>query len=170
MPGLAPSTSLASPSPAHQLTAPAGAALHTLVTRKLLRLVPVPCGEVTTTGPVVAPAGTVVVMLPSLTTLNVAEVPLNLTAVAPVKPDPLAPKFPSGGAGCSIESKSLCEEATPRIIANALGPSPLEENLRYLTDEIGGRMTGSPAMTRDLALILAARLLRALARHCLKRI
>ncbi len=74
----------------------------------------------------------------------------------PAKPDPLAPKFPSGGAGCSVESKSLCEEATPRIIAHALGPSPLEENLRHLTDEIGGRMTGSPAMTRAIAWALEA--------------
>src|SRR3989449_10554790 len=36
----------------------------------------------------------------------------------------------------------------PKIVANALGPSPLEENLRRLTDEVGGRMTGSPAMSR----------------------
>jgi carboxypeptidase Q len=34
------------------------------------------------------------------------------------------------------------------IVASALGPSPLEENLRKLTDEIGGRMSGTPAMRR----------------------
>jgi len=34
------------------------------------------------------------------------------------------------------------------MIQSALGPSPLEENLRYLTDSIGGRMTGSPAADR----------------------
>lgn len=38
-----------------------------------------------------------------------------------------------------------------RLIASALGPSPLEENLRQLTDEIGGRMSGSPAMRRAVA-------------------
>jgi hypothetical protein len=34
------------------------------------------------------------------------------------------------------------------MIQSALGPAPLEENLRYLTDSIGGRMTGSPAADR----------------------
>src|SRR5260370_2013578 len=29
-----------------------------------------------------------------------------------------------------------------------MGPSPLEENLRRLTDEIGGRVTGSPQMAK----------------------
>src|SRR6476660_6907698 len=36
-------------------------------------------------GPVVAPAGTVVVIVPELLTVNVAPAPLNRTAVAPVK-------------------------------------------------------------------------------------
>lgn len=34
------------------------------------------------------------------------------------------------------------------MIQSALGASPLEENLRYLTDNIGGRMTGSPEADR----------------------
>jgi carboxypeptidase Q len=34
------------------------------------------------------------------------------------------------------------------LIAAALGQSPIEENLRRLTDEIGGRMSGSPQMRR----------------------
>jgi hypothetical protein len=34
------------------------------------------------------------------------------------------------------------------MIQSALGASPLEENLRYLTDTIGGRVTGSPAADR----------------------
>ena len=34
------------------------------------------------------------------------------------------------------------------MIQSALGPSPLEENLRYLTDTIGGRVTSSPAADR----------------------
>ncbi len=38
--------------------------------------------------------------------------------------------------------------AATRIVASALGPSPLEENLRRLTDEIGGRMSGTPAMRK----------------------
>lgn len=50
----------------------------------------------------------------------------------------------------------MCEEATPKILSNALGPSPLEENLRRLTDEIGGRMTGSAAMGRGVGWAVAA--------------
>jgi carboxypeptidase Q len=34
------------------------------------------------------------------------------------------------------------------MIQSALGASPLEENLRYLTDSIGGRVTGSPEADR----------------------
>ena len=33
-----------------------------------------------------------------------------------------------------------------RIIQVALQPSPLESNLQHLTDEIGGRVPGTPAM------------------------
>src|SRR6476646_1333594 len=50
--------------------------------------------------PVLAPAGTVVVIVPELFTVNVAALPPNETAVAPVKfvpvivtPDPIPPKF-----------------------------------------------------------------------------
>src|SRR5438445_12364987 len=35
-----------------------------------------------------------------------------------------------------------------RLIAEALKPSPIETELRHLTDEIGGRVPGSPAMQR----------------------
>jgi Iap family predicted aminopeptidase len=77
--------------------------------------------------------------------------------IPPAQPDPLARmQAAGGGAGCSLEANSLCAEATPKIISNALGPSPLEENLRRLTDEIGGRVTGSPAMTRAVAWAVGA--------------
>ena len=52
-------------------------------------LVPVPWGLVTETGPLVAPVGTVALSELSEVTENVAAVPLNATAVAPVKPEPL---------------------------------------------------------------------------------
>ncbi|HXO31149.1 MAG TPA: M20/M25/M40 family metallo-hydrolase [Candidatus Acidoferrales bacterium] len=35
-----------------------------------------------------------------------------------------------------------------RVIQAALRPSPIESNLRHLTDEIGGRVPGTPAMQR----------------------
>ena len=38
--------------------------------------------------------------------------------------------------------------AAPAIIGRALAPSPLADDLRRLTDEVGGRVSGSPAMAR----------------------
>lgn len=58
------------------------------LTLKLVALVPVPPGAVTVIFPVVAPLGTEVEIELWLPTLKVAAVPLNFTAVAPVKPDP----------------------------------------------------------------------------------
>src|ERR1700686_2248846 len=40
------------------------------------------------------------------------------------------------------------KEIAARLIAEALKPSPLETNLRRLTDEIGGRVPGTPAFKR----------------------
>ena len=67
---------------------------------------------------------------------------VGLPALAQIPPvrDKLKP--PSG-PGCSLES--VCAEVAPDMIKSALGDSPLEQNLRYLTDVIGGRMTGSAA-------------------------
>jgi carboxypeptidase Q len=43
-----------------------------------------------------------------------------------------------------------------RLIQEALKPSPLETNLRRLTDEIGGRVPGTPAMQRAVDWAVAA--------------
>src|ERR1043166_4406107 len=40
------------------------------------------------------------------------------------------------------------DNSADRLIQEALKPSPLENNLRRLTDEIGGRVPGTPAMQR----------------------
>src|SRR5258708_38475606 len=40
------------------------------------------------------------------------------------------------------------DKDTDRLITEALKPSPLETNLRRLTDEIGGRIPGTPAFQR----------------------
>src|SRR5256885_371589 len=42
------------------------------------------------------------------------------------------------------------ENDADRLIQEALKPSPLESNLRHLTDEIGGRVPGTPAMQRAI--------------------
>ena len=57
-------------------------------TVKLEALVPVPAGVVTLIGPVVAPAGTVVVIWVVEFTVKTALVPLNVTELAELKFDP----------------------------------------------------------------------------------
>ncbi|MFY9531911.1 MAG: M20/M25/M40 family metallo-hydrolase [Candidatus Acidiferrales bacterium] len=69
-----------------------------------------------------------------------------LAQIPPLKPAPLSKQVPSGTGACSVEKS--CAEVTPGMIQSALGASPLEENLRYLTDSIGGRVTGSAAADR----------------------
>jgi carboxypeptidase Q len=59
------------------------------------------------------------------------------------------PQVPQGAGACSV-GKS-CAELAPAMLRSALGPSPLEENLRYLTDTIGGRVTGSPEEDRAVS-------------------
>src|SRR5260370_21339833 len=75
------------------------------------------------------------------------------------EPDPLARMRQAAAANsqtCSESELSACAQAAPKIISNALGPSPLSENLRRLTDEIGGRLTGSPAMAKAVEWAVAA--------------
>jgi carboxypeptidase Q len=60
----------------------------------------------------------------------------------PVKTNP-GPQPPKGEGSCSVEKS--CADLAPQMIQSALGVSALEENLRRLTDEIGGRVTGSAA-------------------------
>ena len=42
-------------------------------------------------------------------------------------------------------------DAAQRLIAATMGPSPMEENLRQLTDEVGGRVPGTQANGRGVA-------------------
>ena len=58
----------------------------------------------------------------------------------PIGNDPLARSSPSAGQACSATEAS-CAEAAAKIIPQVMGPSPMEENLRRLTDGIGGRVT-----------------------------
>src|SRR5256885_16772904 len=61
------------------------------------------------------------------------------------KQNPLIPgQGAQGTAGCSTTDASSCAEAAAKILPIVMGSSPLEENLRRLTDEIGGRRTGLP--------------------------
>lgn len=75
----------------------------------------------------------------------VSPVPAS-AQIIPKQPTPLTPALPAGTGVCSPDK--TCAELAPAMIQSALGPSALEENLRYLTDTIGGRVTGSPAADR----------------------
>jgi len=96
-----------------------------------LLLVPVPAGVVTPIGPVVAPAGTVAWIAVSEVTEKVALVPLNVTAVAPVKLEPLidtpVPTGPLAGAKLAIAGggttvKALLLVAVPADVVTPIGP------------------------------------------------
>ena len=43
---------------------------------------------------------------------------------------------------------AFAQDATDRVIAEAQKPSALEANLQQLTDQIGGRVPGTPAMQK----------------------
>jgi carboxypeptidase Q len=70
------------------------------------------------------------------------------------KPDPLA--HPSAATAACSATESSCSAAAAKILPQIMGPSPLEENLRRLTDEIGGRVTGSPEMAKAVEWAVAA--------------
>ncbi len=104
------------------------------VTSKLVALVAVPPGVVTAMGPSVAPLGTVAVICVFEFTVKVAAVPLNFTALAPVKPVPvITTDVPTGplvglndvivGAGDGVTSKLVALVAVPSESVTAIGPS-----------------------------------------------
>src|SRR6185295_2051415 len=106
-------------------------ALGATITVKLAALVPVPAAFVTETVPVVAPAGTVVEICASLSTVNVADVPLNFTAVAPVKCVPVsvtaAPTMPLVGAnvgalGVRMTGKLDARDAGDAALVTEINP------------------------------------------------
>jgi hypothetical protein len=75
----------------------------------------------------------------------------------PVKTEPLHPaQAIQGSAGCSATESSACAQAAAKITPVVMGESPLEENLRRLTDEIGGRVSGSPEMAKAVDWAVAA--------------
>jgi len=92
------------------------------VTVTLAALVAVPSSVVTVMGPVVAPAGTVVVTVPELLTVNVATLPPNETALAPVKFVPVivtpAPTGPRVGV------KEVMAGVTVKRVVVTIGPLP----------------------------------------------
>ena len=101
-------------------------------TVKLAEDVAVPAGVVAEIFPVVAPAGTLAVIFVLLLIVNVADVPLNLTEVAPVRLVPviatLVPAVPDAGVklvmvgdGC-VTVKALGEVALPPGVVTRIEP------------------------------------------------
>src|SRR5271168_2099807 len=77
---------------------------------------------------------------------------LSATAQLPPVKDSLNPiQSSQSPAACSTTDASSCAQAAAKILPQVMGPSPMEENLRRLTDEIGGRVTGSPEMAKAVA-------------------
>src|SRR6266699_1452184 len=78
-----------------------------------------------------------------------ASLPSLQAQLPPANKDPLLPsQSAQGKAGCSATETSSCAEAAAKILPIVMGSSPMEENLRRLTDEIGGRVTGTPEMAK----------------------
>ena len=74
---------------------------------------------------------------------------LSASAQFPPAKDPLTPaQTGKSAAACSASDASSCAQAAAKIVPLVMGPSPMEENLRRLTDEIGGRVTGTPEMAK----------------------
>ncbi|HET7105844.1 MAG TPA: M20/M25/M40 family metallo-hydrolase [Candidatus Acidoferrum sp.] len=85
----------------------------------------------------------------SLLLYFVASPASSFAQLPTVKPDSLRPgQAASEAAGCSATETSSCAQAAAKITPIVMGESPLEENLRRLTDGIGGRVTGSPEMAK----------------------
>src|SRR5579862_6516857 len=53
-------------------------------------------------------------------------------------------------------SAALAQNTTDQLITEALKPSPLDTNLEQLTDQIGGRVPGTPAMQKAVQWGVAA--------------
>ena len=97
------------------------------VKRVVVTTGPLP-GVVTVMGPVVAPAGTVVVIVPEGLTVKVAATPLNETDVAPVKPVivtlfPVGPKIGEKGLKLIPSRKAMMSSVAVGEIAEvSMGP------------------------------------------------
>jgi carboxypeptidase Q len=79
----------------------------------------------------------------------------SLGQLPPANPDPLARQSAGSTQACSV-TESSCAAAAAKILPQVMGPSPMEENLRRLTDEIGGRVTGTPEMAKAVDWAVAA--------------
>jgi|SRR3984885_14588674 len=72
----------------------------------------------------------------------------------PINPPPGFGQIPQGAGACSVEKS--CADLAPLMIQSALGPSPLEDNLRKLGHLTSVQATGLAASGRTVAWAVAA--------------
>src|SRR6478672_12453319 len=80
-----------------------------------------PPGVVTVMGPVVAPAGTVVVIVPGVPSVKAAATPLKETAVAPVKAVPVIVTFVPAGPKVGVNGLKLIPSRKATMSSVAVG-------------------------------------------------
>jgi carboxypeptidase Q len=69
--------------------------------------------------------------------------------LAPPQSDALSKlQAAQNSAACSPTEASSCAQVAGKLMPIILGDSPMIENLRRLTDEVGGRVTGTPHMAK----------------------
>src|SRR5260221_6570439 len=78
----------------------------------------------------------------------VALAPSLRAQIPPAKQSPLVPAQTTQ-AGCSATAASSCAEAAAKILPIVMSASPLEENLRRVTDENGGGGDRGPGRGAD---------------------
>jgi hypothetical protein len=79
--------------------------------------------------------------------------------LSPAEPDPLArirDAAKSNVQACSATAETLCEQVAPKIIENAMGESPLAENLRRFSKETKGHKTWDSKEAAVIAWAVAA--------------
>lgn len=94
-----------------------------------------------------------------LSAMVLAAVVPTMAQLAPAEPDPLArirDAAKSNVQACSATGEMLCEQVAPKLIANAQGDSPLEENFRRLTDATNDLRQGNSPDERAVAWAIAA--------------
>ena len=85
----------------------------------------------------------------ALAVLCGCQAPLAFAQLTPSQTDALDKlRTSQNSAACSETDASSCAQAAAKLMPIILGDSPMVENLRRLTDEIGGRVTGSAEMAK----------------------
>lgn len=103
------------------------------------------------------------VMLKRLTAWGIIVAAAGFTSPAqlPQTKDPVPWKKPpfgqqAAGQGCSAADASSCAQVAAKLMPQIMGESPLEENLRRLTEEVGGRVSGTQEMAKAVEWAVAA--------------